>query len=175
MFRFSENGKKIGNFEKKCFTFPNFQKFQKIQNMRRQFDNHFQSACFVGNQLVLSWKLYSWRQFPRTLIFYRHRENMTSLWRCLRPTFQSLGKILRSVCIKFMPGGVCKVWWWYLISFFSYGKKNGGGPFRPPPPSGRGLRCCHNIVMKRYSSRIGGGTGGTGAPCPPWIGKGEHE
>ena len=66
--------------------------------------------------------------------FYRNRENMTSLWRHLRPTYQSLRKFLWSGYVKLMPGGVCKVWWWYIISFIAMGGKveGGGGEGRSP-------------------------------------------
>ena len=83
-------------------------------------------------QSVLSSKLYWWRRFPYTLIFYRKRENMTSLWRHLRPTCRSLGKFLPPKCVKLIKGEVCKIWWKYLLSIASYRKKRWRGPFQPP-------------------------------------------
>ena len=71
----------LENFGKQNILMTIFTNFQKFQNMRPQFDSHVQSACCAENQVALSLKLYSWRWFPRTLIFDRNRENMTSIWR----------------------------------------------------------------------------------------------
>ena len=55
--------------------------FKQFQNLILHFHSHGRSACFVENQFVSSWKLYSWRRFSGTLILERNWEKMTSLWR----------------------------------------------------------------------------------------------
>ena len=84
------------NFEKNGMIFPKIPKFSKFQNPRWQFHSHVQPTAFVGKQSVLSLKLYSWGRFPHSLILGQKRENMTSLWRHLQPTYQSLEKFLWS-------------------------------------------------------------------------------
>ena len=75
------------------YFFP-ISKFHQFKNSIWRCHSHVESTCFVGNQLVLSLKLYSWRWFSRALIFDRKRENMPSLWRHLRPTHQRHAKFL---------------------------------------------------------------------------------
>ena len=116
--------------------------FQNFKNPRKQFESQVQSTRFVANQSVVTLKLFSWRRFPRALIFDRKRENMTSLWLHLRPTDRSLGKFLWSGCVNWWRKGYAKLGGDNSLRFFlAVGRKvEGGVSSPPPPPSGLGLR-----------------------------------
>ena len=112
----------LENFQKKTIFwllfFPVSKIFKKIKiwQCSLMFDAMSKlHVIFFENQSILSLKLYSWRRFTRTLMFDRNRENMTSLWRLLRPIFQSLWKFLWSGYVKLTKEGIFKVWWRYLL------------------------------------------------------------
>ena len=117
---------KMENFGRQnlIILFSNFQNFHKIQNPRRQFITHS-----IYNQLALSLKMFS-RQFPRTLIFNRNRQNMMSLWRHLEPTYPDLENFkVRLRYVKKIEERVFKVSWRYLLWFLSHRTTSGGGKF----------------------------------------------
>ena len=72
---------------------------------------------------------------PQTHIFGLKLENMTSLWRHLRPTYRMLIIFLWSTCVKLMWVRVLKVWWRYLHYFGRYCQKTRGGQKKPPSKS----------------------------------------
>ena len=129
---------------------PNFQNCRKFQKLTWQFDSHVQSACFVENQVVLCLKLYSWWRFPRTLIFGPNQENMTSLWRHLRSTYQTRKIPLIRVCEIDEGRGMLSL---VAISPFFIQlweeKWRWGGGVSAPTPSGRGLR-----VIRRFPGGV---------------------
>ena len=116
-------------FGNKSFRWSFFSKFQIFRNlkseMESEFDNHFQPAPFGENQSVLSSKLYSWRRFPRTLIFDRNWANITSF-----TTDHS-----KSPIISFVR--MCKIdqrtGMQSLVFVFQLSKDKWRGPLRPPP------------------------------------------
>ena len=103
-------------------NFPFFAKFPKIRNSKYEIAVWYPCSIYmfrwkpVGSSL----KLHSWRRFPHTLISDRKRDNMTSLWRHSRPTYQRPGRFLLPCYVKWMKEKVCKVWWRYCLSCFFF-------------------------------------------------------
>ena len=96
---FLNSEKVLGKFWKLRFLWWLFFIFSKLS---KNFKIWYNSLIVTFNLYVLlktnRFYFYWWGRFTRTRIFYRNRENITSLWRHLRPTHQSLGKFLRSGC-----------------------------------------------------------------------------
>ena len=158
IFRFFEIFKNIGTFIimflRNTFYFWG-SKFQKFKISRQQYYSPNNSTTFMSWMFFCTY-LQSCRpdsSSRETFFLGRKRQNTTSLWRPLQPTYHSLSKNFWSQCVKLMLGRVLQVWWRLAQRFWRYIEKSGGGLKIAPPPPGRGLKVRQMLRTKQYMHR----------------------